>query len=399
MTLPVLLGAIAVVAGGPVSSTRPAVTGTLRAGEQLVASPGSWSGEGKVTYAYQWYRCDTRGAHCSSIRGATKATYREVPKDVGRTLGLTVRASDGTGTASAYASLAGLVAAPSAPLAATKQPPLDGEAVVGGELRVGAPAFTRPAPASAYSWLRCNINGRVCARIAAATTAVYTPTAGDIGHTLVAAVRARGSTVLSLGSDPVRAYPGPVSVALPLISGTLRQKAKLTATAGTWRGSGTITYAYQWYRCNPVGARCTPITGATRGTYTEVARDVGQTLAVTVHATDTAGTTAAYSPLAGIIAAAGELAATAQPTLAGTAGVGAALTVSPASWSGPPGSLTYAWLHCNANGRLCEGIPGQASSTYTITADDRGHTIVATVTATAGTASATVLTVASAVVA
>jgi hypothetical protein len=129
-----------------------------------------------------------------------------------------------------------------------------------------------------------------------------------------------------------------------------------------------------------------------------VARDVGQTVAVTVLAEDTAGMTAAYSPLAGIVAAVGNLVATAQPALAGTAAVGATLTVSATAWSNAPGSLAYAWLRCNGNGRLCAIIPDEVSSTYTLAAGDVGDTIVAAVTATARTASATVLALASKVV-
>jgi len=74
--------------------------------------------------------------------------------------------------------------------------------------------------------------------------------------------------------------------------------------------------------------------------------------------------------------------------------------VTPGTWSGTaPETFTYAWLRCNENGRLCVAIAGATASAYTLTTDDSGHTLIATVTATVGTAAQAVLTVASSVAA
>jgi hypothetical protein len=100
-----------------------------------------------------------------------------------------------------------------------------------------------------------------------------------------------------------------------------------------------VTYAYQWYRCDATGAHCSSIHGATRSSYTEVAKDVGK-----------------------------------KPS------------VKTGTWSGKPRALTYAWLRCNSNGRACSGVQGAAGSRYVLTADDRGHEIVAAVHAAAGAA-------------
>src|SRR5687768_10184215 len=96
---------------GPSVGLGPSVTGIARQGERLVAATGTWSGSGTVSYRYQWYRCNALGARCASISGATAAGYRPTARDVGATLGVTVRASDSTGTTSAHASLVGPVAA------------------------------------------------------------------------------------------------------------------------------------------------------------------------------------------------------------------------------------------------------------------------------------------------
>jgi len=394
-----LTGLLALLAVGPTPSSQPAIGGTLQVGSRLTASPGGWSGEGKVSYAYQWYRCDANGAHCSSIHGATLGTYRIVGKDAGHTLGLTVRGSDSGGVTPSYAPLAGVVAPAGAAVAASAQPPLAGDAIVGRTLTVGAPSWTSDPGASTVAWLRCNANGRACETILGASASTYTPVADDVGHVVVASVSAGGTTVLSLSRGAVRATPGPFATSSPAVTGTLQKGSKLSASAGTWTGSGTILYAYQWYRCDATGSHCSTIRGATKGTYTQVAADVGNTLGLTVRATDGTGTTAAYASLAGTVAPSGGLAASAQPTLTGTPTAGQTLAISPGGWTSTPASLAYGWLRCNANGRACTAIAGATADSYTTTADDEGHTLVATVAATAGTASVTVLTVASPVVA
>ena len=381
-------------ASGPALVSAPTVSGALQQGARLTAGPGTWSSTGAIAFAYQWYRCDASGAHCSSIHGATRGTYTLVAKDVGRTVGLTVRGTDTSGTTAAYAALAGLVAAAKAPVVATAQPGLTGSPIVGKTLEVSAVAWRGTSATPAVAWQRCNVNGRVCVPVAGATATSYTVTAADAGHVLVAAVTASKQTVLSLGIV-ARAAPGPVATERPSIAGTLQQGKQLTGNAGTWTGAGTIAYAYQWYRCDANGAHCSSIHGATRPTYTQVAADAAHTLGLTVRATDTTGTTPAYSSLAGIVAASSAtFAATAQPSLGGTPAVGQQLKVSGGTFTQTPAGATYAWLRCNANGRVCTAIANATADTYVVTADDAGHALVALVTATAGTAKAAALTTA-----
>lgn len=69
---------------------------------------------------------------------------------------------------------------------------------------------------------------------------------------------------------------------------------------------------------------------------------------------------------------------TAKPTIAGTAKVGSTLTGTPATFAGPPDSITNRWF---ANGVPIEGAVG-AASTYTLTAAEVGKTITFRSTAT-----------------
>ncbi|MBA3842721.1 MAG: hypothetical protein H0X39_08890 [Actinobacteria bacterium] len=387
---------------GPSAAARPAIAGSLQQGKKLTATPGTWTGSGTIAYAYQWYRCDRDGAHCGSVHGATKATYTEVVGDVAHTLAVTVHATDSTGTTASYSTLAGVIAPAAARLAASAQPPLTGDPIVGQPLKVEAVGWT-PAPATTgFVWLRCNANARLCAPVAGATTDTYTLVAADAGHTLIAAVTGTAAparrTVLSTSSGLARTAPGPVASDRPSITGTLQRGKKLTGSAGAWSGSGTITYAYQWYRCDGNGAHCASIHGATRSTYTEVAADVGKTIALTVRATDATGTTPGYSWFAGVVAAAtATFAVTTQPSLSGTPAVGQALKVSGGTFTTTPTSATYAWVRCNSNGRVCSLIAGATTDTYTVTSADAGHALLALVTANGGTAKQTASTTAVAV--
>jgi len=396
--LALILAAVSFAASGPTQTSRPTVTGALRVGAKLTAKPGSWTGRGAIGYAYQWSRCDANGARCSSIHGATRGSYVEVAADAGHTLALTVRATDATGTMAGYAPLAGLVAALHARIAATAQPALGGEAIVGRSLTVAPPAWSATASTPSYRWLACNANVRSCSAIQGAHADTYAVATTDAGRTLVAVVSASKQSVFSAASPVVRSAPGPVAVGRPTIAGTLEQGKQLTGGAGTWTGTGSIAYAYQWSRCDARGAHCATIRGATRTTYTQVAADVSHTLALTVRATDTAGVATAYSSLAGLVAAPDAVfAARTQPSLAGIPSVGQTLSVQGGTYTGSPATFVYAWLRCNANGRLCVPIAGAEAASYAVTRDDAGHALVAQVTAANTGATQIVLTTAATV--
>jgi hypothetical protein len=133
------------------------------------------------------------------VHGATLATYTLAAADAGKTIGLTVRATDSTGTASAYAGLVGTVATKTAPLHATAAPAVTGSPSVGQTLIVASGSWSPATSSFTYAWLRCNANGRICTPVAGADAASYVPAGDDAGHALVAVVTASaaGATVAS----------------------------------------------------------------------------------------------------------------------------------------------------------------------------------------------------------
>jgi len=186
---------------GPVAVGRPTIAGTFEQGKQLTGGAGTWTGMGAISYAYQWSRCDARGAHCATIRGATRATYTQVAADLAHTLGLAVRATDAAGAATSYSSLAGLVAAPDAIVVARAQPSLAGTPSVGQTLTVQSGRYTGSPAVFDYQWLRCNANARLCVPIPGAVTASYLVSRDDAGHTLVVQVTAAAEIVLSTAAS------------------------------------------------------------------------------------------------------------------------------------------------------------------------------------------------------
>ena len=69
-------------------------------------------------------------------------------------------------------------------------------------------------------------------------------------------------------------------------------------------------------------------------------------------------------------------------------GVGSELILRPGDWTGGP-TLTYQWLRCAPRLSGCPAIPGATGTTYVVTADDRGKTLRARVTATNSAGSST----------
>ncbi len=112
----------------PANTQAPQITGTVAVGQQLQASPGSWTGSPTPTFAYQWQRCDSTGNNCNPIQGATNATYTITTSDIGSTLNLVVTGTNSAGSAQAASAATAVVPPPSSgfpPAAPPTTPVLD----------------------------------------------------------------------------------------------------------------------------------------------------------------------------------------------------------------------------------------------------------------------------------
>jgi hypothetical protein len=84
----------------PVDLAPPALSGTAQQGQTLTASNGSWTAP-DASFSYQWQRCDSAGANCADVAGATTQTYAVSAVDVGATLHVVVKATNRFGSATA----------------------------------------------------------------------------------------------------------------------------------------------------------------------------------------------------------------------------------------------------------------------------------------------------------
>jgi hypothetical protein len=100
----------------PTSTVAPVVAGTTTSGQMLTADQGSWAGT-PIIYAYQWQDCDSSGANCTDIAGATASTYTLTSGDAGHTVRVVVTAQNGGGSAPADSAATAIVQA--APMTAT----------------------------------------------------------------------------------------------------------------------------------------------------------------------------------------------------------------------------------------------------------------------------------------
>src|SRR5207253_3149270 len=154
------------------------ISGTAQQGQTLTASNGSWTNS-PSSYAYQWQRCDSAGANCTAIAGATAQTYTVAAADVGFTLRVAVTASNAGGSSSPATSAQTAVVTPPPP-ANTSPPTISGTAQQGQTLTASNGSWTNSPSSYAYQWQRCDSAGANCTAIAGATAQTYTVAAADV---------------------------------------------------------------------------------------------------------------------------------------------------------------------------------------------------------------------------
>jgi hypothetical protein len=182
-----------------------------------------------------------------------------------------------------------------APPGSLSAPSISGTAQQGKTLSASPGSWSGSPTSYAYRWNRCDKQGAGCQAISGATARTYTLLSTDVGHTLRVRVTAsnEGGQASALSNPTaVVTAPPPVKLTRPTISGSAQQGSTLTASPGTWSNEPT-SYAYQWKRCDTVGANCLLIAGATGATYILAPADIGSTLRIRVIAYNSGGHSAA----------------------------------------------------------------------------------------------------------
>jgi hypothetical protein len=239
----------------------------------------------------------------------------------------------------------------------------------------------------AYRWQRCDSSGAGCQPIPNATSATYTLTGSDVGHTLrtnVTATNADG-TAQALSSPTAsiaNAGSAPANTKQPDPHGTAKDGATVSVDNGSWSGTQPITFTYQWQLCNPKTGSCANIAGATGSHQNVVAADVGSILRASVTATNSVGTTVAFSNVTAVVAPKDQAPSIVTlPIIAGSLSVGQTLVASSGTWKGASGVFAYQWARCNSSGTGCASIGGATEQSYTVTSADAGNALTVTVRA------------------
>ncbi len=401
------------------STAPPRLSGSAVEGEALRASRGKWLRE-PTSYAFEWEDCNSSGARCRSIGGATGSTRLLGAGDVGHRLRVMVRAINDSGSTAARSAATAMIVARNAPPAAGStdgsaeaspgtivvagaEPPvalvdmvlpvISGSAVQGQTLGASTGTWSGSLTYS-YQWQECNAFGEGCLSVSGATASSYTLTASDVGQTVRVVVTAsnEGSSmsVMSAVTATVVASPPPpvpTNTALPSISGSVVEGEELSASVGSWLGSPT-SYAYQWQDCNVLGEGCLSVSGATASSYTLTASNLDSTVRVVVTASNEGGSTPVSSVATAPVTAVPPPppppvpANTVAPSVSGSAVEGEVLSASVGMWTGSPTSYAYQWDTCNSLGEGCMAVSGATASTFELTAGAVGGTVRVIVTAT-----------------
>ena len=89
----------------------------------------------------------------------------------------------------------------------------------------------------------------------------------------------------------------PTNHSPPQITGDTEVGKTLSASTGTWSGSTPLSYTYEWFRCDDVGAVCEGVLNGTESTYKLVPSDFAHRMKVRVTATNSAGSAPSDSAL------------------------------------------------------------------------------------------------------
>jgi hypothetical protein len=200
-------------------------------------------------------------------------------------------------------------AASAAPPQNTAPPTISGTAKEGSTLTANDGTWTGSPTAFTYQWQRCASDGTACGDITAGTMKTYTPTTGDVGHTLrvvVTATNADGkSSATSAPTDVVGSKNGPANTVRPALNGAAVVGRTLSVSNGSWSPTPT-SFGRQWQRCAADGTGCLNVPGANGQTYGVRVADIGHRLRALVTARTSGGsTTVATSPSAVVTAIGG----------------------------------------------------------------------------------------------
>lgn len=186
--------------GPPADATPPTISGTAQLGQTLTEVNGIWT-NGPTSYSYQWEDCNSTGASCQPISGATGQQYTLTSADVGHTIVVTEMASNSFGTGAPAHSRPTLLV--EALPVNTQLPAISGTPTQGQTLTTTTGSWTGGGLSYAYAWSECSSTGTNCTAISGATAATYTVTAANVGYEIQVKVTAHNR----IGTTAAKSQP------------------------------------------------------------------------------------------------------------------------------------------------------------------------------------------------
>jgi len=410
----------------PNLSTAPVINGTAQQSLTLSASSGTNSGGPATSTTYQWRDCNSEGADCSNISGATGATYVAAGSDLGYTLDVVETLTSVVGVSAATSAPTAVITVPPAP-DLTTSPTISGIAQQGNTLSVSSGTNSGGAASATYQWQLCDAGGDIssCNNITGATSSTYVLVAGDDWGTIRVV-----ETMTNIGGTSSAASILPASVLGPSTGeSTVNAYTDTSAYGALWDddydvvSDSTGAVAVTNLSSSPSGTQAIgyPTCGSTPSTYCSIfmPNEVGLTAtpAARYHFTGWVNTPDSvtesdYGPLCSgsnsvcafygyddyefdeqergastsiyaEFALDAPPANTSAPTVSGSAVDGSTLTASAGSWSGyAPITYSYQWERCTSDvGSSCTPITGATGSAYVLADIDIGEYIAVDVTA------------------
>lgn len=250
----------------------PTLTGVPGVGEVIGLTSILWSLPG-VTTTVQWL------SNGVPIPGATGLSFIPGADLAGTELSALITGTlAGLPVVSTITSALGIAPAEPDAVTATAAPTVTGLGKVGTTLTGVDPTWSTENVATTYQWLRNSV------AIPGATQKTYLLVGEDFGKQIALKTTGTKNGVTgTAASSPVLTKLGDAltATASPSLSGNAAPGNLLTVQPGTWAGTPTPTFGYQWY------VNGAPISGANASTYVVKPTDAGRNLAVLVTANRT----------------------------------------------------------------------------------------------------------------
>ena len=310
----------------PADLTSPTISGSIALNSVLAAGQGTWT-ESPVGYTYEWQQCDSSGAICTAITGATAGTYTPIPANVGSTLVVMVTASNIGGSTSATSTPS--IVVPASLDAVFTATPTTGVAPLAVSFDASASIAATADSIASYAW---NF-GDGSSGTGVTTSHTYPVGTYQATLTITSTAKLTATATTSITTT----LPAPSGAfTLEAASGTAPLLQVFTAkeAPGTVAGGATDPYTYSWN----FGDGSASTTGKTIGHQYGIG-----TFTATLTMTDPAGDSATTSQTFIVAPSSPVALATAKPAT-GSAPLAVAFDASKSMDRNPGGSITsYSW--------------------------------------------------------